>query len=92
MGPTLVSMELVLGTRAETISIAFIGSSAGYLIGAAGCAGCYDKMNKELFFILPGCILAAAIGIAPFLEHVYGFIAAILVAGAAMGFIQSGKC
>ena len=51
-GPTLVSMEILLDTDIEHISLSFTGAAFGHLAGALLSGVIYDRLNTELLFVL----------------------------------------
>ncbi len=90
LGPTIISMEIVLDTTTKVIALAFTSSAVGLLIGAAICGISYDRVNKELFFLVSGFLLSAALATAPFFPHVYGFIGIMALKDVCSGLILSG--
>ena len=52
LGPTMVSMEILLDTDTKTISSTFTGMGVGFLVGAIVCGMIYGRMNSELLFVL----------------------------------------
>ena len=51
LGPTIISMEVLLHTDTKNISGTFTGAALGYMMGAVVCGMLHTKFNKELQFI-----------------------------------------
>ncbi len=84
-------MEIVLNTTTNVIALAFTSSAVGCLIGTVICGIVYDGMNKELFFLTSGFILTVTLATAPFLPHVYAFIAVMALKDVGSGLMQTGR-
>ena len=90
MGPTLVTMEIVLQTDTKTISYAFTSSSLGFLTGAVLCACTFDRINRELLLVIFALLQSVSVALAPWTGNLYSFIIVVYFMGMGLGFTDPG--
>ena len=84
-------MEILLDTDTKSFSAAFSGNALGYLAGALLCGFIYDRLNKELLFVLALSGISGSILVAPFSTHLYMFVGACIVLGFATSLLDTGN-
>ena len=89
LGTTLVHMEILLETTTKVISSVYTTQSVGYLFGSLLYGFIFDRTNKEFEFTVAVIAQALATIVAPFVGHLYAFIAILTLQAVSQGFIDT---
>ncbi|KAK2151062.1 hypothetical protein LSH36_377g03024 [Paralvinella palmiformis] len=86
LGPSLISMGVLLNEDIHTMTTSLTALSLGYLTGAALCGALYDLLNRELLFLLGTATIGISTVMAPSGDYLYLYVMAL----ASLGFFSGG--
>ncbi len=87
---TLASKEKNIG-YVTLMSYMYIGSAVSSAVGIIVCGVLYDRLNKDLYFVISGIILTVSIAMAPILSQSYGYLGFIFVAKFSLDLVWTGE-